>query len=138
MQYNPLTDKQFLLAIAAAVVVWALGYAFVGDLISKQAFNPLSAIIIYPVLEEFIFRGFIQDAIWQKIRKNLIASLSYANVLTSILFASAHLLYQPPLWALSVFIPSLIFGYFKDRTGSVVPSMLLHIFYNAGFFILFH
>ncbi len=130
-------DKQFWAAIVAAVVVWILTYFLVDNLIISRNPNLLYAIIIYPILEELAFRGFIQDTIRQKIRQNLVARLSYANILTSILFVLAHLLYQAPLWALSVFIPSLVFGYFKDRTGGVMASIVLHIFYNAGFFVIF-
>jgi len=36
-----------------------------------------------------------------------------------------------------VFFPSLVFGYFKDRTGRLTAPILLHIFYNAGFLWLF-
>lgn len=145
--YNFLIDRHFWAAIFAAIVVWALAYFFADGFIVKQNlvkqnFNPFYVIILLPILEELAFRGFIQDIMLsalkhKKIQENLIAKLSYANVLTSILFAFSHLLHQSPFWAFLVFFPSLIFGYFKDRTNSTIPSIVLHIFYNAGFFILF-
>jgi membrane protease YdiL (CAAX protease family) len=33
-----------------------------------------------------------------------------------------------------VLFPSLIFGYFRDRYTSIYPCMVLHAFYNAGYF----
>jgi membrane protease YdiL (CAAX protease family) len=48
----------------------------------------------------------------------------------------AHLINQPPLWAASVFFPSLVFGYFKDRHQTVVTPFLLHAWYNAGFLVV--
>ena len=36
-----------------------------------------------------------------------------------------------------VFLPSLVFGFFKDRTGRLTAPILLHSFYNAGFLLLF-
>jgi hypothetical protein len=52
-------------------------------------------------------------------------------------FVAAHFFWQVPYIAVSVFVPSLIFGYFRDRYHGIVPSILLHVFYNAGFFWLF-
>ena len=39
---------------------------------------------------------------------------------------------------MSVFVPSLIFGYFRDRYRNIVPAVLLHVFYNTGFVLLFN
>jgi membrane protease YdiL (CAAX protease family) len=36
-----------------------------------------------------------------------------------------------------VFFPSLVFGLFKDRTQRLLAPILLHVFYNAGYFWLF-
>jgi len=63
--------------------------------------------------------------------------ISMANVVTSLLFASLHLISQPPLWAALVFVPSLVFGWARDRYITVVPSIILHVVYNAGFAWLF-
>jgi membrane protease YdiL (CAAX protease family) len=35
-----------------------------------------------------------------------------------------------------VFAPSLVFGYFRERYGSIAPGAVLHVFYNAGYFLL--
>jgi hypothetical protein len=43
---------------------------------------------------------------------------------------------HPPLWALSVLIPSLIFGSVRDRLQSAYPAIVLHCFHNSGYFIL--
>ncbi len=63
--------------------------------------------------------------------------LSKANLLTSLLFAGAHLFVQSPLWAAAVIVPSLIFGAFRDRYKSVDPAIILHSFYNLGYFLIF-
>jgi membrane protease YdiL (CAAX protease family) len=46
-----------------------------------------------------------------------------------------HFINHPPFWALAVFFPSLVFGYFRDRCDSVVPAITLHILYNFGYFV---
>ena len=103
-------------------------------MVRQTVFNPIYGVLIYPILEELVFRGWVQEVITNRIKQNLLFQLSYANIITSILFVSLHLFNQPVFWALLVFFPSLIFGYFKDRTNSVLPSIILHVFYNAGFF----
>ncbi|MBD3789056.1 MAG: JDVT-CTERM system CAAX-type protease [Campylobacterales bacterium] len=91
-------------------------------------------LIIFPVIEELTFRGVIQEYIGRKTKQYLLFfHLSLANLLTSLLFSAIHLIYHAPLWAGLVFFPSLIFGYFKEQYQSIIPSILLHIFYNLNF-----
>ena len=59
------------------------------------------------------------------------------GVLTSLLFTALHFINHAPLWAAAVFFPSLVFGFFKDRTGKLAAPIILHVFYNSGYFWLF-
>ena len=61
----------------------------------------------------------------------------HANLLTSLLFTALHFINHAPLWAAAVFFPSLVFGFFKDRTGKLAAPIILHVFYNSGYFWLF-
>jgi len=63
--------------------------------------------------------------------------LSVANLMTSLVFVLAHLIYSHWIWALLVFFPSIIFGYLKERHQSLLSPILMHCFYNFGFFWLF-
>ncbi|WP_373031251.1 JDVT-CTERM system glutamic-type intramembrane protease [Sulfurovum sp.] len=88
-------------------------------------------IVFYPVIEELAFRGVIQEFIASKTKQYpSFFFLSVANILTSVLFVLMHFVHHVPLWALLVFIPSLIFGYFKDQYKHILPSIFLHMFYN--------
>ena len=62
-----------------------------------------------------------------------VSGISLANIITSVLFAAMHLINQPPLWAASVFFPSLAFGWLRDRYLNIHSSIALHMAYNAGF-----
>ena len=53
-----------------------------------------------------------------------------------LVFTALHFVNHPPPWAAAVLLPSLLFGYFRDRHGSVLPAIVLHVFYNAGYFLL--
>jgi len=97
----------------------------------------LLPVLLYPVVEEMVFRGLIQELVHDYISHHLLGSLSVANLLTSLLFAGMHFIYHAPLWAALVFFPSLVFGFFKDRTGRLPAPILLHVFYNAGFLWMF-
>jgi len=96
----------------------------------------LSLVLMQPVIEELLFRGAVQGYLLQTSYGGWSwHGVSVANVLASILFAAAHVAYQPPIWAAAVLLPSLIFGYFRDRTGSVVAPIVLHVSFNGLFFL---
>jgi uncharacterized protein len=136
-------DPLFALALLAGIFVWWVLWFFFP---STPIFNwpleyPLRFLTLafsYPLIEELFFRGLLQPTLYQKSwgHRNWL-SLSIANWLTSLLFMLAHFYAHPPLAAISVLIPSLIFGAFRDRYHSLTPALLLHIFYNAGYFWLF-
>jgi membrane protease YdiL (CAAX protease family) len=78
------------------------------------------------------FRGVIQEYIHSKTKQyDSFVYISLANIITSILFVAIHFVHHSPIWAMLVFIPSLIFGYFKDQYDRIGPSIFLHMFYNA-------
>ena len=54
-----------------------------------------------------------------------------ANGITSLLFMVGHWWQHPPLWALAVLLPALLFGWLRDRYDSVYPPMTLHTVYNV-------
>lgn len=97
----------------------------------------LSPVLLYPVVEEIIFRGLIQELVGRYVSGGSSGPFSNANLLTSLLFTGMHFLEHPPVWAALVLFPSLIFGYFKDSTGRLAAPIILHVFYNAGFVWLF-
>ncbi len=96
----------------------------------------LLPVLVYPVLEEIVFRGLIQDALARLMAWRL-GPLTVANLITSVLFAAAHLIHQPPVWAALVFFPSLVFGYFRERHDTLGTPILIHVFYNLGAVYLF-
>jgi len=93
--------------------------------------------IVSPVLEELVFRGALQGALLQTAwGKKAYGGISVANGLTSVVFVVVHLFNQSLVWAVLVFLPSLIFGAVRERYQSTRYSILLHSYYNLGFFLL--
>ena len=78
--------------------------------------------------EEFFYRGYMQARLrdaWPQGRRFLGVRLGPAFWLTAVLFALGHLaIFQ--VWRLSVFFPALLFGWMRERTGSVVGAALFH------------
>ncbi len=94
--------------------------------------------IVSPVLEEIVFRGGLQTALLTRpLLRRACWGITGANLLTSIAFAAVHLISQPPLWALLIVLPSLVFGWALERHNTLLSPIGLHVFYNSGFIILF-
>lgn len=97
----------------------------------------LLATLWQPIVEELLFRGCLQGLLSaREWGQRSLVGISIANIMTSVVFAGAHMTAHSLLWALSTLFPSLLFGVLRDRSGSVLPSIALHIAYNAGYFML--
>lgn len=128
-------DGQFYFALMLAPLpLIALSYLIPGWNAGIHA-GPavfLSLVIWQPIAEELLFRGFIQGRLreWHWARRPFI-SLSTANYITTLLFVITHLVNHSLWWAIAVAVPSLVFGYFRDRHGHIYPCIALHAAYNA-------
>jgi membrane protease YdiL (CAAX protease family) len=110
----------------------AAGYGWLQGAVTPGPAALALLVVVYPLLEEVVFRGLIQPALIKPTRGRGFGPLTLANGLTSVLFAAMHLLTHPPLHSAAVLLPSLVFGAFRDRSGSVLPGMLLHVSWNAA------
>jgi membrane protease YdiL (CAAX protease family) len=128
---------RFGLALLAGVVFWLVLFGLGSTHVVPGWLVLLSLVLMQPVIEELLFRGLLQGQLlqlawgrWQW------GGFTTANLAVSVVFVALHFMSHPPLWALGVLFPSLLFGYFRDRHHCVYPSIALHVFYNAGFFLL--
>ena len=86
-----------------------------------------------PVLEELVFRGAIQGAALRApLGRRSAFGISLANILAASLFATLHFFSHQSPAALLTFFPGVVFGFFRDRYGSVVPAIALHAYFNLG------
>jgi membrane protease YdiL (CAAX protease family) len=78
--------------------------------------------------EEFFYRGYVQARLrdaWPGGRRVLGGRLGRAFWVTAVLFALGHLaIFQA--WRLSVFFPALLFGWMRERTGTIMGAALFH------------
>jgi uncharacterized protein len=133
---DPRRDLQLLVTlVGTALTGMALWYwmppGFAGEIAASWLLL-LNLLVLYPVVEELLFRGVIQSELLH--RPDLAMKhfgISRANMVTSLLFVGLHLINQPPLWAISVLLPSLVLGHFRERYGNLLAPIVLHILFNA-------
>ena len=133
--HKSLKDPIFALLLVAPLPFWVLIGATQGVTGITDLSLLMSLVVLYPIVEEIVFRGFIQPFLAKRLSQRW-SVFSLANVLTSLLFVAVHLINHPPLWALAVFGPSLVFGYSQERYNHLVAPIILHCSYNAGYFLL--
>lgn len=98
------------------------------------ALTAISLVILPPLVEEILMRGFLYTSLKKSLPK-IVAAL-----VTSIIFASAHLEFgsgAPLLWvaALDTFVLSLVLVYLREKTGRLWASMGVHGLKNAVAFV---
>ncbi|MFH1593706.1 MAG: type II CAAX endopeptidase family protein [Candidatus Omnitrophota bacterium] len=92
------------------------------------ALSGIVAAVLGPVIEEIFFRGVMYNAVKRKL------GIFWAVLLTSVLFSFLHT--HAMSFFLVGFIPIAILGivlaYLYEKTGSLVPSITLHVLNNAA------
>lgn len=140
-----------MLAFLAAPLAWLVLHLVFGIPVAERASGEwfglrdagfgklfLLAVIAYPIVEEIVFRGALQGWLLEKPGlRHSFAGISAANGITSLVFAAMHLFNQSLLWAVLIVVPSLVFGWAREATSGLIAPILLHMFYNAGFYLLF-
>ncbi len=94
----------------------------------------LGLVVMPPLVEEILFRGFLYSGL--RTRINILPSA----IITSLLFALPHLQLganSPPLWtaAIDTFILSMIAVYLREKTKNLWAGITLHMIKNAWAFV---
>jgi membrane protease YdiL (CAAX protease family) len=82
----------------------------------------LAIVVIGPIVEELLFRGYLQTALSKRMKPWL------ALVLASCAFAAIHL--QPAAFPMLAVVGG-VFGFLYHRTGSLRVNMVLHMLNNG-------
>ncbi len=136
MLFLPLFDKSWQLAPTnirkyrlTILSLGCIGIWILVGLNTDYANAALMILLTAALPEEWFFRGYFMMRIER-------AGLRpyQANIITSLFFALLHLPMQG-LFGLSVFVPSLIYGYIYQRSRDIVLVVLLHAISNIVFFV---
>ena len=94
-----------------------------------------------PVLEEYVFRAFLYEAVdarwpvaWPS---GAPLSISLANALTTFLFVTTHMIAREPMAGALVLLPSIYLGLLRQRYGGAGICMVFHAVWNVGWFSVF-
>lgn len=137
------SDKQLLSgALLGALSFWSICLTLdIGQFDAAYALSQwrwlLLVCLIMPVLEEVVFRGFVQGALLARTwPRASYFDVSRANIITSSLFAASHVLGDLSWPAVAVFIPSIYLGVVREQTKSLGYCIGIHGFWNFGWFVL--
>ena len=95
-----------------------LGYMLKFDSFNMAVFLMLGIVVLAPLGEEILFRGFLQKFLeehWQDVTR--------AVLVTSLFFAIIHL---NPFWLIQIYMLGVILGFLAWRTGSIWAGFILH------------
>ena len=108
--------------LAQLTDILIIDYSFIGLLLST------TIVVLAPLGEEILFRGFLQKKLeesWQDITR--------AVLVTSLFFAFIHM---NPIWIIQIYLLGVILGYLAWKTGSILTSLVLHSLNNGAALIL--
>ena len=88
----------------------------------------VSAVVIAPIAEELITRGLLQTLLVRTLGD---WSRWLAVVLASAFFTSLHIPGVPVQALPGIFVLGLVFGALYERTGSLLPGVLVHAAFNG-------
>lgn len=111
------------LALAALPEAWLESYndASAG-LDTGGVLGVLAVAVVAPVVEEFVFRGLIMTRLSRAMPGWL------AILLSAAIFGVCH---GHPVWFAYAFVLGAVFGLMDWRAGSIWPSILAHLVFNA-------
>jgi membrane protease YdiL (CAAX protease family) len=119
--------------LARALAPYAGAPAFAFRLPDRLGLLVLVQLLVVALPEELFYRGWLQTA-WARSAPErgvtvLGARLGRGFLWTQLLFAAGHLVSLQP-WRLATFFPGLLFGWLRERTGSVAAPVVVHALSN--------
>jgi len=87
----------------------------------------LSGVIIAPIAEEIVFRGYFYKAFRDRFKP------WYAIVMSAALFSAIHL---EPLAAVQLFVIGVVLAYVYEKTDNLMAPIALHVLNNAVAFLV--
>ena len=83
----------------------------------------ITIVIIAPIGEELLFRGFLQNSlekIWNDVTRAILFS--------SLFFAVIHF---NPFWIIQIYFLGVLLGFLAWKTNSIIPCIIFHVIINA-------
>lgn len=106
-----------------------------------KSFNILASIFVIPFLEEFFFRGYIQNGLQERYNPKhaiFFSSLLFAFIHVSIIALFLDFIDFSFQHAYIAFFGGLISGILFYKSKSILPSIIFHIFWNLTVYVTFY
>jgi len=124
-------------AIIGAFLLWALisfTPIYSVRVIELSLWDWLKIVCIYPLLEEYVFRGFL----WEELRRKLYPNKAYSGHLivavTSLLFLFTHMVFRE-INIIFFMLISFYLGYLRLFGKRLLVTIATHVFWNFGWLI---
>lgn len=131
-------DYRLIAALIAPLLVWPWVPAWNDEVLEAGLAVAVVSVLSISVLEEVLFRGFLQGWLLGRIRfRQMLFRFSHANWLTSLAFAAAHVWTHSPMLVPGYFVVGMVLGYFRERYNGILTPVLLHSYYNLGLLFFF-
>lgn len=112
-----------IIVLAVLPEAWTENYGEASaDIVTGTVLGAVSVAIVAPIVEEFIFRGLVMTRL-NRAMPGWLAVLGSAAI-----FGLCH---GELVWFCYAFVLGMVFGIIDLRTGSILPSILGHIMFNA-------
>jgi membrane protease YdiL (CAAX protease family) len=113
---------------------WRVGPGFDWDLPWPIWRLAATHLLVVAIPEEFLYRGFVQQRLGRFFKgrvRILGVGVGWAIPVTAALFAGGHFLVDMRVDRLATFFPALVFGWLKERRGSLCAPILFHASSNV-------
>lgn len=124
-----------LVVIVLTLTIPSMGLGFSNQTIGLKILTFLMVVVIAPVCEEIVFRGYLYNAMRRTFKRE-----REREVVNALLFAAAHVFLISYLFGAGVPYYIFVLGYLLARlyskSGSVLPGIVLHALNNGLVFAL--
>jgi membrane protease YdiL (CAAX protease family) len=124
--------------LAHVLVPYGAPKAFALRLPDRFALKVLDQLLVVALPEELFYRGYLQQRLKLQLGEGPLlfgVHIGRAFWLTQALFALGHLV-EPYPWRLAVFFPALLFGWLREKSGSLPAGILYHASCNLLVLVL--
>ena len=113
--------------------------SFIGTLPEELLLTILYQLFFVAIPEEFFYRGYFQTRLNEVYPKdwNIFGTkMGGSTIYTGIFFAFGHSIVTFQWWHFSIFFPSLLFSYLREKTDGILSAAMFHASCNVGIVIL--
>lgn len=114
---------------------WIFHRIFLPRAIPEWVPTLITQLFLVALPEEIFFRGWLQNRLKRVFERRwsvLGVGVGWGWILTAALFAAAHSVIFYQWWHFAIFFPGLVFGWLREKTGTITAPTLFHCVSNLA------